>query len=389
MPSILLHPHELVLKGLNRSRFLDRLVENVRDATRGKGIARIARVSGGLLLLLDAEADEKELLEILSRIPGIANLMLVYETAPTLEALKERMAEELASRKMTTFRITARRSDKTFPLDSLALQKELGAWVVEKTQAKVNLLEAETDIFVDVSRKRILFGFEKVQGQGGLPVGVSGNVLALLSGGFDSPVASWMMMRRGCHVAFAHFHSYPYVSRRSQEKAKKLAAELARFQGRSTLFLIPFGDVQREVLLSAPARYRVLLYRRFMMRIAARIAKSRSALALVTGENLGQVASQTLENIAAIENASPLPVFRPLIGMHKDEIIGYARRIGTYEISCMPDEDCCQLFMPSHPATRSHASDFETIEQKLPCEELIEQATAHTEKEEFSFRPKA
>jgi len=386
MDAILIHPHELILKGHNRSRFLRCLMENIRCATKDLGLARMKRLGAGTLLLTPGRRDaKKEILRRLECIPGIANSMPVYETLPELGACKERMAKEFSSQKMGSFRITARRSDKSFPLTSLELQRDLGLWVQEKTHASVDLFNPEFNIFVEVFGDRICFGFERIQGQGGLPVGVSGRVLALLSGGIDSAVASWMMMRRGCRVSFVHFHAYPYVSRRSQEKAKKLARLLSRHQGSCALYLVSFGEAQREILLASPPRFRVLLYRRFMMRIASGLAGKEGALALVTGENLGQVASQTLENISAIERASLLAVFRPLIGMHKDEIVTYARRIGTYDTSCMPDEDCCQLFMPPHPATRASRKILEKVETKIACESLVSQAITSVEKQEISF----
>lgn len=386
MDAILIHPHELVLKGRNRSLFLYCLIKNIRCAIKDLGMARMKRLGAGTILLTPCARDAKEeMLRRLALIPGIANLMPVYETAPTLGACKKRMTKELSLQTMRSFRITARRSDKSFPLTSLELQRDLGAWVQEKTNAVVDLFNPEFNIFVEVFGDRMLFGFEKTQGQGGLPVGTSGSVLALLSGGIDSPVASWMMMRRGCRVSFAHFHAYPYVSKRSQEKAKKLARLLSRHQGSCVLYFVPFGEAQREILLACPSRFRVLLYRRFMMRIASGIAKKEGALALVTGENLGQVASQTLENISVIEGVSSLAVLRPLIGMHKDEIVTYARRIGTYETSCMPDEDCCQLFMPSYPATRAFSHMLEKAEEKIDCESLVSQAIASVEKQKISF----
>jgi thiamine biosynthesis protein ThiI len=218
-----------------------------------------------------------------------------------------------------------------------------------------------------------------------LPTGTGGRVACLLSGGFDSPVAAYRMMRRGCNVLFVHFHSYPILSRASQEKVRELAALLTTYQLRSRLILVPFGEVQQQIVLLAPPEYRVVLYRRLMMRIAEQLARRWRAKALVTGEVIGQVASQTLENLTVIAQATTLELLRPLIGMDKDEIIAEAQRLGTYPISVIPDQDCCQLFTPKHPATRARLDRIESVECALPIEQLVNAALAGAAVEDFRF----
>jgi len=226
-------------------------------------------------------------------------------------------------------------------------------------------------------------------GPGGLPVGASGTVAALLSGGIDSPVAAWRMMKRGCRVVFVHFHSVPYLPATSQAKARTLVERLTAWQYESRLLLVPFGEIQREVVLTVPPPARVIVYRRLMVRIAEALAGERSALALATGESLGQVASQTLESIARIDEAATLPILRPLIGMDKLEITAEAQRLGTFEVSIEPDADCCTLFVPAHPATRMSEAEVRAVEARLDIPRLVAQGTAGAVTETFEFPARA
>jgi thiamine biosynthesis protein ThiI len=218
-----------------------------------------------------------------------------------------------------------------------------------------------------------------------MPAGTGGRVACLLSGGIDSPVAAYRMMRRGCSVLFIHFHSYPILSRASQEKVREIATLLTRHQLRSRLLLVPFGELQQQVVLGVPPELRVVIYRRLMLRIAERLARAWRARALVTGEVIGQVASQTLENMTAIAEATTLEILRPLVGMDKDEIVAYAQQIGTYPISIIPDQDCCTLFTPKHPATRARLPVVERAEEALPIDEMVTAAAAAAAVEEFRY----
>ena len=237
--------------------------------------------------------------------------------------------------------------------------------MVAGTQARVSLDRPDLTIHVEVLPRDIYFSYGREAGPGGLPVGVSGNVVVLLSGGIDSPVAAHRLMKRGCRAVFVHFHSFPFQDATSRAKAADLVQCLTRFQYHSRLYLVPFGEVQREIVAGAPGPLRVVLYRRFMARIAAEIARREDAKALVTGESLGQVASQTLENLAVIEEAVEMPVLRPLIGSDKEEIVQQARALGSYQISILPDQDCCSLFVPRHPATFSTLAEIRQAESRL------------------------
>jgi thiamine biosynthesis protein ThiI len=251
----------------------------------------------------------------------------------------------------------------------------------------VALDEPELTVHVELLTSQAFYFFGKERGPGGLPTGTAGRVACLLSGGIDSPVAAHRMMKRGCVVTFVHFHSYPILSRASQEKARELVRVLTEYQQRSRLYLVAFGDIQQQVLLSVPGPMRVVVYRRLMLRIAERIARSRGAQALVTGDVVGQVASQTLENLAVVGSVATLPLFRPLIGMDKEEITAEAIRLGTYPVSIIPDQDCCTLFTPRNPLTRARLADIEAAEQALPIEELVDRAVREAAAEDFEFPP--
>lgn len=367
MDAILIHYHELALKGENRPYFLGVLIDNIKIATKGLGVKNIQKPRGRIILELDENASYQAGIGRLAKLPGIANIMPVWIVEKNFEKLKQEILEEIKSRNFKTFRITARRADKSFSLTSQEINEKLGDCI----DSKVDLKNPELEIFVEILEKQILFGFEKIQGIGGLPVSASGKAVCLLSGGIDSPVASQMMLKRGLRLIFAHFHSFPYLNSSSQEKAKELAKILNQYQYNSKLYLIPFGDIQKEIKLKVPAFYLVIMYRRLMFKIAEEIAKKENAKAVITGENLGQVASQTLENISVIEKAVDLPIFRPLLGLNKEEIINKAKELGTYEISIKPDQDCCSLFVPEHPETKGKISQIEKIESELDTKFLV------------------
>jgi thiamine biosynthesis protein ThiI len=303
----------------------------------------------------------------------------------TLEAVQETAEKALTGRSFETFRVTARRADKTFPLTSQQVNEVLGDFVRKRFPVRVDLKNPELTLFVQILPKEAFVHLEKVPGPGGLPVGVAGRVIALVSGGIDSPVAAYRMMRRGCPVIFVHFHGAPFLDRRTQEKTREIVKLLTRFQYTSRLYLVAFGEIQQEVVVNVPAPYRVLVYRRLMARIAEHLAGLEGAGAIVTGESLGQVASQTLENLTVIEEAVKLPLLRPLIGMDKEEISEGAKGIGTYEISVQPDQDCCTLFIPRHPATRATMEQMGRAELGLDSDRLVKIGVERAELETFAF----
>jgi len=367
---IIAHYQEIVLKGKNRHIFVKKLIENIKYATAGLGVKHIRHKDGRIILDLSAGARESIISDRLTKTFGIANLVLTHRISNDVNVFKDEILQHVKGREFNSFRVSTKRGYKGYPLTSMDIDRIVGAHIKEATGAKVNLTNPELTIFIQILSGETYFYVDKIQGPGGLPVGTGGTVVCLLSGGIDSPVAAYRIMRRGCSVVFVHFHSYPYLSKTSQEKVQDLTEILNQYQQPVKTYMLSFGDIQKEIILSVPAKYRVVIYRRMMLRIAERIAGETGALALITGDSLGQVASQTLENITTTENAVTLPVLRPLIGMDKGEIIDQAIRIGTYDISIIPDQDCCQLFIPRNPAVRTIIREIERVEKKLDVERL-------------------
>jgi thiamine biosynthesis protein ThiI len=265
------------------------------------------------------------------------------------------------------------------------IEKSLGAAVCDRTGKKVSLKNPDLTIYIELLSKEAFCSAEKIEGPGGMPVGVSGRIACLISGGIDSPVAAYRIVKRGCLASFIHFSGRPLVSRASEEKVHELVRHLTTFQYDSRLYVIPFGEIQREIILSAPAPLRIVLYRRMMIRIAQELARKEQCWALVTGDSLGQVASQTPQNLCAIEEAAELPILRPLIGMDKREIIDEARRLGTYETSIEPDQDCCKLFVPPHPSTKTRLEDVKKVERMIDVSALVKRGVENAELTELSF----
>ena len=385
MKSIIVHYQEIALKGKNRPWFVARLVRNIRDAVRGLDVRRVQALMGRIEIVLGPDAEWETVRERVGRLFGIANFARAGRTALDVDAIAAEILGDLNGVEAQTFRVSARRADKRFPLTSPQLEREVGGRIKEARGWRVDLARPELTIHVEALTDEAFYYFGKEAGAGGLPTGASGRVVCLLSGGIDSPVAAWRMMRRGCRVVFVHFHSYPILSRASQEKTRELVRLLTRHQLRSRLLLVPFGEIQQRVVLAVPPPLRVVIYRRLMMRIAQAAARAHRAGALVTGEVVGQVASQTLENMTLINEVVSLPVLRPLVGMDKDEITAEAQRLGTYPVSIIPDQDCCTLFTPRHPATRARKVDIESAEAALPMDEIVAGAleSAATESSHF------
>jgi len=376
--------HELALKGKNRPWFMRKLTDNLRAATKGSGVDKVWK---GQLMVGLTLSDEECWPEVKSRIKevfGVAKFYKAYELPQDLDGLKASLPKMLEGRRFNSFRITTNRADKRFHMNSEQVNRDLGAFVRDLTGAHVSLKEPELSIYVDIQTKGLLVHFDEVKAHGGLPVGVSGKVAVMLSGGIDSPVAAWQMMKRGCQAMFVHFHSYPLVDKTSMEKAVDLVDHLTRHQYESNLFMAPLGEIQKQIILSCPPSYRVVLYRRFMVRITEALAKRNRAKAIVTGESCGQVASQTLDNIAVVDNVAGMPILRPLIGHNKEEIVDMAQDIGTFPTSILPDQDCCTLFVPKHPETKADLHTVLRLEESLAVDEMVKDAVEKTERRHFA-----
>ena len=389
-PCVIVHYHEISLKRGNRPLFLRKLQDNLARAVADLGPVPVEQLPGRIVLDLAGHPAPEAVRERLDRVCGIANTALAVRTGSSLPDLTRAVDHVIGPLSFPSFRITARRAFKTFPLTSTDLNRELGAHVLrERPAARVDLHHAALEIHVEVLPHEAFVYPDRRPGPGGLPVGSGGTVVALISGGIDSPVAAWRMMKRGCRVLFVHFHSVPYLPDTSIRKVRELVTRLTQWQYFSRLFVVPFGEIQREVVLSVSPMARVVVYRRLMVRIAQALARQSGALALVTGESLGQVASQTLENLARIDEAAELPVLRPLIGMDKLEITAEARRLDTLDISNEPDADCCTLFVPPHPGTRLSQVEIAAMESRLDIPALVTAGVEAASMETFDFPPGA
>lgn len=385
MNSIVIHYQELALKGKNRPWFIGRLVRNLRRALADLDVVEVRALMGRIEVKLGPDTSREQAGDRIRRTFGIANFSYARRTALDLGVITRAILGDLANHTCRSFRVSVRRADKRFPMTSPQVEREVGGQIKAARGWTVDLDDAELTVHVELLSNEAFYFFGKERGPGGLPTGTAGRVTCLLSGGIDSPVAAHRMMKRGCAVNFVHFHSYPILSRASIEKARELVRLLTTWQQRSRLYLVAFGDLQQQVVLAVPGPMRVIVYRRLMLRIAEKIALARGAKALITGDVVGQVASQTLENLQVIGSVATLPVFRPLIGMDKEEIMAEAQRIGSFAISIIPDQDCCTLFTPRNPLTRGRLATVEAAERALPIDELVESAVAGAVVEEFEF----
>ena len=385
MNSVVVHYQEIALKGRNRPWFIGRLVRNIRTATSDLDVTRVVSKMGRIEIALGSSDAWEPVAARLRQVFGIANFSRAALVPLDIDGIATAILADLGAHEVATFRVSARRADKRFPLTSPQIEREVGGRIKQAKGWRVDLEQPELTIHVEALTGDAFYYFGKEPGPGGMPTGVSGRVVALLSGGIDSPVAAYRLMKRGCRVIPVHFHSYPILSRASQEKVRELAALLTRYQQYTRLYMVAFGEIQQQVMLAVAPPLRVVIYRRLMLRIAEAIAHNAHAGAMVTGEVIGQVASQTLENMATIASVARMPVFRPLIGMDKDEIIAEAQRLGTFPISIIEDQDCCQLFTPKHPATKARRDDIDAAERALPIDDLVGQAVESAAVEDFNY----
>ena len=384
------HYHELALKGRNRDYFEQRLVQNIRIALKDVGVRQVQNLHSRIRIDLPPKTNVDVVRDRLVRVCGIANFLLgrvipLQVANPDLATLAAAAVEEITTQSYRTFRVTAKRADKRLAVTSMDIERAVGATICERTGKTVNLKSPDVTVYIELLSREAYCAAEKIEGPGGMPVGVSGTVTCLISGGIDSPVAAYRMIKRGCHASFVHFSSRPLVSRASEDKVRELVQTLTAYQYASRLSIIPFGEIQREIVLNTPPPFRVVLYRRMMLRIAQELARKERCWGLVTGDSLGQVASQTPENLTVVEEAAELPILRPLIGMDKREIIDEAKKIKTYETSIEPDQDCCKLFTPPHPSTKTRIDDLRKIERNLDIVQLVKQGVERAEVSELVF----
>jgi len=366
-----IHYGEIGLKGKNREFFERRLITTINAALKELTKKKAMRKYGRIILPLEGE--EEEIKERLMHICGIKYFSFAKIVPLEMEKIKE-VALDMVKKKEGSFKVETSRSNKSFFLNSMEINRLVGEYIVRKTKRKVNLKNPDVTIFIEICEKEAYIYSEKIKGVGGLPVIPSERVVCLLSGGIDSAVASFLMMKRGCRVIFAHFFNKTIHSPFVIKKIERLVETLSSYQLRSRLYIIPFEDIQKEIIKKVPAKQRMIIYRRYMMRIANKIASKEKAKAIVTGDSVAQVASQTLDNLKVIYDASSLPVLPPLIGFDKEETIEIAKKIGTYEISITPYEDCCSFMIAKHPETKAKKREIEELESILDIEELVDES---------------
>lgn len=375
---ILIKNGELALKGLNRSTFEDVLIKNLRWRLKPLGNFTFRKAQSTIYIEPQDEAvDWDEVSDRVAKVFGISAFSRACVTDKELTTIQEVAATYLASalQRASTFKVEAKRADKRFPLTSPQLCAKVGEYLLEQyPHLTVDVHDPEVTVWVEIRDFAAYVHGPQLPGAGGMPVGTGGKAAILLSGGIDSPVAAYMMAKRGIELAAVHFASPPYTSERAELKVKTLLQEVGEYAGHTTLYIVPFTHIQEEIGRHCPEELFTLIMRRFMMKIASRIAEDKGCGALITGESVGQVASQTIGAIQCTDAVATLPVFRPVIGMDKEEIIAIARRIGTFETSIQPYEDCCTVFTPRHPRTRPRVEELEKAEQQLAVEELITEA---------------
>jgi thiamine biosynthesis protein ThiI len=388
---LVLHYHEIWLKGGNKNYFLSRLRAAIKQSVADLPVQSLESVAERLVLTPGEEGAIPILLERLRRVFGLAYIALACEVPSSLAELGPVACELMAESSPRNFAVRAKIADSAFGMNSMQVERELGRVILEHLRArnpsvKVNLDDPQVTCRVEVVPGKAFLYTERVEGAGGLPAVTGGRLVALLSGGFDSAVAAYKMMRRGCHITFVHFYGSPSAARSSSKGvAEEIIRVLTPYQFTSRLYLIPFDAVQRQIVAATPESYRVLLYRRMMARIAREIAGAERAMGLVTGDSVAQVASQTLHNLVAIDRGLDLPVYRPLAGDDKAEILRLARQIGTYQISCEPFEDCCPRFMPRSPAIFARPQELDRAEERLDIDALVRTGLEAASATEFKF----
>jgi len=367
---------EVALKGMNKPYFERVLVERIKKSTSKFEKVEVKRHEGLIFVRTPQSVDSGELIKAVSKVFGVASISPAVETHSTMEAVGEAavsyMLNLIEERGIKTFKVESKRADKAFPVKSPEISRAIGGAVLKGCKVlSVDVHNPDCLLYIDVRRESSFIYEQKIAGFGGLPLGTNGKGLVLLSGGIDSPVAAWLMAKRGMMIEAVHFHSYPYTSERAQEKVEELGKVVASYCGRFKMHVINLLPIQEELAQHCPEEEMTILVRRFMMKIAEKIAKDENCDMLITGENLGQVASQTAQSLVVTDESVTIPVMRPLIAMDKVDIMDKAREIGTYEISIQPFEDCCTVFLPKHPVTKPKLEKILLSESKIDGERLM------------------
>jgi len=384
---ILIHYHELSLKKGNRKWFENKFISNVHKHLAGLPFSKIRLVVGRVVVFDIDESQQKKYLSRLKNTMGLMNATAMVELEADLREISK-VAEKLVENvDYANFRVTTKRQDKSFPKTSQQISMEIGGYIHQKFNKPVKLKGAELDLNIEIVNGFAFIGYEKIIGFGGLPVGVSERAVSLLSSGIDSPVSSFELIKRGVNVSYVHFHSAPATSRQSIRLVERIVEKLSNYGLNARLYHIPLLEVQQSIMEQIHNKFWVLFFRRAMMRLASQIAELENASALITGENIGQVASQTLSNIRVADDASTYPILRPLAGSNKDDIVMRAKQIGTYEISIEPYQDCCSYFVPVHPETRANLDEMIELEKGINIENEMQNAFEQKEIKTYKFNP--
>jgi thiamine biosynthesis protein ThiI len=392
---LIVHYGELALKGGNKKYFTDALNRHLLKEVRQIGIkSQIQLILSRFVIKLPNNFDKKEIIDAMMRIPGIENFGFFYKTELDFDVISKALIttlprNEISEDGLKTFCVRVKKSQIDIPFDRMEAERDLGAVLIDNNIGlKVKMNDPDLPVLIELFGDYAYISYKKYHGLGGLPVGTGGKVLSLISSGFDSPVAAFKMIRRGAKVHFVHFSGQPYSKQEEVEQVKDIVKILAKYQGETKLFIVPFGEIQKKISLNldVPAKLRVVIYRRLMFKIAERISRYIKARALVTGESLGQVASQTLNNIFTIDQAANMPIFRPLIGIDKSTIINESVKIGTHDISKLPCTDTCSLFMPKSPEVSAKLKDVLQAEEKINIDEIVNNAFLEKEILKFNYQ---
>ena len=375
---------EVALKGQNKSYFEKMLVERIRRLLKKFDGVSVRREEGLIFVRASKEIPSKDIIKEISKVFGVASISPAVETNSNMEDIFEAavnyMLKLIEEDGIETFKVEAKRADKNFPVKSPDIARQVGAAVLKGCKVlKVDVHNPQIHLYVDVRRDKTYIYQQKIKGFGGLPLGTNGKGIILLSGGIDSPVAAWMMAKRGMMIEAIHFHSYPYTSERAREKVEELASQIAIYCSRFKMHIVNLLPIQEQIVQNCSEDETTILVRRFMMKIAEQVAKENGCNMLITGESLGQVASQTAESLVCTDNAVGMPVMRPLIAMDKVDIMDIAKEIDTYDISIQPYEDCCTVFLPKHPVTKPKLEKILESESKLDVEKLVNDAVNSVE----------